>query len=60
MEMTLQKVTFPLTNAGYPNTDYRESGQYYWQPATLPAQPGVLFCRLRMGSATRTIRLIQN
>jgi YD repeat-containing protein len=42
------------------NTEYREAGQYYWQPETLPTHPGVLFCRLSMGSATRTIRLIQN
>lgn len=40
--------------------EYRESGQYFWQPENLPKQPGVLFCRLSMGDATRTIKLIQN
>ncbi|HOY06907.1 MAG TPA: hypothetical protein PLO67_15965 [Saprospiraceae bacterium] len=41
-------------------SEYREAGQYYWQPENLPTHPGVLFCRLSMGVATRTLKLVQN
>jgi hypothetical protein len=40
--------------------EYRNAGQHYWQPENLPRYPGVLFCRLSMGDATQTIKLIQN
>lgn len=41
-------------------TGYRGPGQNYWQVQNLPKESGIYFCRISVGNATQTIKIIRN